>query len=340
MAVKKLFGNIYYADFRDKQGRRKRISLHTTNLHEAQAKYYELIYKRNHDIEDNNGCMYWEDFKKKLFNFMETERSQSTVKWTKLAIRHLEEVRKPRILKDVNPNLIQTVKDTMLTNGLGEQNVNRCVQALKTAMHQAEDWQLIPKQDWTIVSKLKIQKSTITFHTNEEINKLLAACPSTDWQMVILLGTDAGLRRGEMMQLKWSDVDFNNEQIHVKTEGTEKYRYIPMTPTLKKILENAKNISQSEFVIHIGEGDHRYTSDYLTSHYKNITQKAQVPSSIHKLRDTFACQLIQNGVDIISVSKLLGISNLQTSQMYGDFIPNIIRLPERNTSENLTKTAV
>ena len=36
---------------------------------------------------------------------METERSQSTVKWTKLAIRHLEEVRKPRILKDVNHNL-------------------------------------------------------------------------------------------------------------------------------------------------------------------------------------------------------------------------------------------
>ena len=340
MAVKKIHGKMYYADFRDKQGRRKRISLHTTNLHEAQAKYYELIYKRNNGIEDNNGCMYWEDFKKKLFNFMATERSQSTATWTKLAIRHLEEVKTPRILKDVNPNLIQKVKDTMLVNGLGEQNVNRCVQALKTAMHQAEDWQLIPKQDWTVVSKLKTPKSTITFHTNEEIEKLLAACPSADWQLVILLGADAGLRRGEMMQLKWEDVDLNNEQIHVRTEGTGKYRYIPMTPTFKKALENAKNATQSEFVINIGEGDHRYSSDYVTSHYKDITQRAQVPSSIHKLRDTFACHLIQNGVDIIYVSKLLGISNLQTSQMYGEFFPNIMRLPERNTSESLTKTAV
>ena len=51
--------------------------------------------------------------------------------------------------------------------------------------------------------------------TPEEIDKLLQACPTDTGRLVVLLGADAGLRRGEMSNLKWEDVDFANNQLYI-----------------------------------------------------------------------------------------------------------------------------
>lgn len=341
MGIKKLFGDIYYADYRNTRGRRIRVSLETTNLRVAQLKYADLIHKRNIVNEQHIVDIEWEMFKVKLFKFMAAERSKNTATWTKLAIKHLEELQHPRLLRDVTPVLLQKVKERMIEDGFGKHNVNRCMQALKAIMHLGEKWELAPKQDWSIISKLKTPKGRVVFHTNDEIERLLAACPSDGWRLVVLLGVDAGLRRGEIAHLRWIDVDFDNNQIYVAPDKTDRHRFVPMTKTLRNALEKAKNGPKSEFVINVGwgKGSHRDSKDFLTAYYREIARKAQVPSFLHKLRHTFASQLVENGVDLYTVSKLLGHSSIKMTEIYAHLVHDtlqkaVVHLPERKLTTN------
>ena len=342
MAIKQLYGKTYYADFTDTSGTRRRVSLQTTNLKVAQLKYAEIIHKRNTIKEKMVVDLEWDAFKIRLFKFMLAERSKSTITWTKLAIQHLEEVQKPRLLRDVTPVLVQRVKEYMLEKGYGKHNINRCMQALKAVMHLAEKWGLVPEQSWKIVTKLKIPKGRVVYHTDEEIELLLAACPSHGWIVVILLGCDAGLRRGEIAQLRWQDVDFENNQIYVAPDKTVNHRYVPMTNALRKALEKAAKSARNEFVVDVGRESSRSSKDFLTAFYRQIAKKAGVKSFMHKLRHTFASRLVQSGVDLYSVSNLLGHSSIKMTEIYAHLTKDTLRkaverLPERSYVEKPPK---
>lgn len=307
MALIQRFGGTYYADFREPNGKRKRISLQTTNLRVASDKYAELVRRRKAAREKIVVDMDWDVFKDKVFRFMSAERSPNTITWTKLAIKHLEDFNAPRKLAEVTPTLVQGVKEYMINEGFGKHNINRCMQALKAIMHLAEKWELIPEQKWKIIGKLKTPKGRVVFHTDEEIDKLLAACPSLGWRLVVLLGADAGLRRGEIMNLRWADVDFANNQLYIAPNKTEYYRFVPMTESLRSAIERAKIGTESEFVVDFGTRN----VDSLTACYHKIAKAAGVDSFLHKLRHTFASQLVQNGVELYTVCKLLGHRTIQ-----------------------------
>lgn len=320
MALIQRFG-VYYADFRVPNGKRSRISLQTTNLRVAKDKYAELVSRRKKAKENLIVDMEWDAFKDRLFRFMSAERSESTIRWTKLAIKRMEDFNTPRLLRDVTPNLLQGTKEYMINEGFGKHNINYCMQALKAIMRLAEKWDLMPEQKWKAVGKLKTPKGRVVFHTDEEIDKLLAACPSLGWRIVVLLGADAGLRRGKIAHLRWQDVDFENNQLYIAPDKTENFRFVPMTPTLRETLLQAQNGAKSEYVVDVGRESSRNSKDFLTSYYPRIAKAAGVKSFLHKLRHTYASQLVHKGIGLYEVSTLLGHSSIQMTEIYAHLVP-------------------
>ena len=345
MGIKKLFGDIYYADFRDPYGVRRRESLQTTNLKVAQLKYAEIIHKRNLQSERVVVDMTWEDYKTRFFQSQMTEKAKNTLTRYKQAIEYMETVQKPRLLVDVTPELIQRTKEYLLTIKSGKHNVNRLIQCLKAMMHRAEKLQYVPKREWSVISKIKTPKGRVVYHSVEEIKKILAACPSDGWRLVVLLGCDAGLRRGEIAQLRWEDVDFELNQIYVAPNKTENNRYVPMTAELRNALEKAKNGAKTEFVVEVGRahGKNRKNKDFISAYYRHIAKEAGVPSFMHKLRHTFASHLVRNGVDIYTVSKLLGHTTVQMTEIYAHLAPKtfqdaIVNIPSKiDTTDSVPK---
>lgn len=321
MAIKQLYGKTYYADFTDATGKRRRVSLQTTNLKMAQLKYGEIIHRRNSVKEKVVVDISWDTFKDKLYKFMSAERSPNTIRRTRIAIEHLESVRKPKVLSDVTPALVQQVKEHLIDQNLGKHNINRLVQCLKAMMRHAEKWELLPKQEWSGVAKLKTPKGRVVFHTVEEIKKILDACPSPAWRLVVLLGSDAGLRRGEIAHLRWQDVDFEHNQLYVAPDKTDKHRYVPIAKGLKRALETAQKCAKNEFVVNVGQERCRDSKDFLTAYYAKIAKKAHIPSFMHKLRHTFASHLVHAGVDLYRVSKLLGHSSITMTEIYAHLAP-------------------
>lgn len=156
------------------------------------------------------------------------------------------------------------------------------------------------------------------FHTPSEIKQILK-CFNADWQLVVLLGCRAGLRRGEMAALKWEDVDLKNNQIYIAPNKTDKHRYIPLAADLRAALVAARKKAKGPWVVAVGVS--RGSKDFLSKYYEKETSALPFRCHLHKLRHTFASHLVQNGVDLYRVSKLLGHSSIQMTEIYAHLAP-------------------
>lgn len=256
-----------------------------------------------------------------MLEHLATARSANTVKRTGIAVRYLEEVIHPFKICDVTPKGLQRVQDYMVQQGLGEHNINRLLQCIKTMMRLGEEWKVTEWHDWRNISKLKAPKKLVEYHSEEEVNTLFNAWPTLEWKTIVRLAADAGLRREEIMNLRWKDVDANNERIYVDMDEKGYVRTIPTTDCLKGLLAKMRKVAKSEFVIN--ETRDNPNKDYVSIQYVKMSQEVGIPSTIQQLRHTCACQLAKNGLNLYALAKLLGITPVTAQETYGDFIPKV-----------------
>jgi len=131
----------------------------------------------------------------------------------------------------------------------------------------------------------------------------------------------AGLRKQELLNLKYADVDIENLTIFVRQGKGNKDRIIPISYTLaqslKKYSDERKRLNRTcpEFFTSLNR-NHGYTSDSLKALVKQISDASGVKFSVHKLRHTFATLMLEGGCDVYSLSKMMGHSDIKTTTIY------------------------
>ena len=131
----------------------------------------------------------------------------------------------------------------------------------------------------------------------------------------------AGLRKNELLHLKFADVDIENLTIFVRQGKGKKDRIIPMSytlaQTLKRYLDERKRLNKTcpEFFtsLRLNVG---FTENGLEWLVKNIRKSSGIKFTIHKLRHTFATLMLEGGCDIYSLSKMMGHSDIKTTTIY------------------------
>jgi integrase len=192
---------------------------------------------------------------------------------------------------------------------------------LKTALNKAVEWNLIEKNPIANIKPPKVVK-TFHFFSKEEIDLLIEnADEPLKTAIVILVNT--GLRRAELFNLRWKDVDLKNKKIRVWpysdfTPKGKRPRSIPNSKSLQKILVPlSKKDSESEFVFRPYNHDHT-----LYKHFKDLLARFGLKGSLHDLRHTFASHLAMEGVPIPVISELLGHSDITTTMIYAHLSPD------------------
>jgi len=131
----------------------------------------------------------------------------------------------------------------------------------------------------------------------------------------------SGIRKQELLNLKFTDVDVENLSIFIRQGKGSKDRIIPinyrLAESLKKYLEVRKKAYKTcpEFFT-----SYTYDMGFTESGIKRLVQKIVIASdikfTIHKLRHTFATLMLEGGCDIYSLSKMMGHSDIKTTTIY------------------------
>jgi integrase len=278
----------------------------------------------------------WPTFKKKFLDFASGAKAWETYRRDVAALSALEKFHTPRRLAEITPELLEQWKSARRKAGRGPATINRDIRSVKAMMKKAKVWGYIRSWDGTSVKKLPESRGRLLFYTPEEVRRLLEVCRSRmsgyyDWETVALLGCRAGLRRAEMYWLSWADVDLEKNILTVTPkEGWmpkgHSGRHVPIPADLRKRLKSIKRVSPWV----LGE---RPSMPVMSAFFQKISRKAKLKGNLHTLRHTYASHLVQGGVDLYTVSELLGHTDPKMSRIYAHLAPHnlqdaVKRLPK------------
>lgn len=162
---------------------------------------------------------------------------------------------------------------------------------------------------------VKREKKLPIILSKEEIEKLITATININHQLIIQIGYAAGLRISEIINLKWQDIDFNRNTIHLKRTKGKKDRIVMLSQKVKEELQKLNQKSQYVFVTNRCG---KYTQRTIQKIIENAAKKTGIKKKVtpHTLRHSFATHLLENGTDIRYIRDLLGHANISTTLIY------------------------
>ncbi|WP_087972747.1 tyrosine-type recombinase/integrase [Oceanobacillus rekensis] len=199
--------------------------------------------------------------------------------------------------------------------------------------------------------KVKRQKEDIRIEvfTDEQIRQMLnyyrrikqrdkSYFAYRDYTIIVtILGS--GIRRGEIINLGWSDIDFINNNISITGKGRIR-ETVPITEKLSKELSAYKTFcmhyfgSLSEFVF-VGRNNRQMTSNAISLMFKNLSEVMNfknVRVSCHTFRHTFCHRLAMSGMSSFAIQKLMRHTNISVTMRYVGMWGNELR--EQNDKYN------
>ena len=204
--------------------------------------------------------------------------------------------------------------------------VNIELRCLSHMFNKAVEWGYIGDSPFKGVKLFTYKKKPPRFLTKEEAKRLLDTSSAWLKPMVIVM-LNTGIREGERARLKFEDVDFKRKTILIHSSKGGGHRPIPMNENVSNMLQWLKDnyVAKTNKVTKRTEAQMEYVfcdndgSPVLSirNALSNACRKAGLKGvSAHTLRHTFASHLVMSGVDLRTVQRLLGHTNISTTMIY------------------------
>jgi len=197
---------------------------------------------------------------------------------------------------------------------------------LASAFETAKRWNYLETNPFRSVQKPKMKEVQPSYFLKEEVTSMLALMEDENLKNLYLLAVSTGLRLGEIINLMWCDIDLNFKLIHVRnsesfTTKSRKNRSIPLNEQIYTRLIDMRQNSESELVFN--RNGKKLQPEKVSKIFKEYIRKAGLNDKLHfhSLRHTFASWLVQDGVSLYEVQKLLGHSNISVTQVYSHLQP-------------------
>jgi site-specific recombinase XerD len=328
MATLRKKGNAYFIDYRV-NGRRRRKSVgRSKKMAELALKDLEVKLARNElGFEQKDGT-----FQKLFLDFdayCKTNLAPSTHKRYNAIISNFKRFLResyPHLEKisQVTPKVFEDYKAFRKSpdENAHSRTINAEIVVLRMMFRLAIQWGYAKENPTDGVSRLRIPKANAPrFLSEDECKKLLEA--SDQWLYPIFFTfLSTGMRKSELENLEWPDVDFDRRKIKivVKDDWSPKTneREIPVNDGLMSVLKKQKaQANGSPYVFPDEEGGRIY-KNRLRKRFMTLTKKLGFGeiTKIHTLRHTFASHLVMKGVDLPTLKKLMGHSDIDTTMIY------------------------
>jgi site-specific recombinase XerD len=179
----------------------------------------------------------------------------------------------------------------------------------------------ILRREWEDFSirRPKLDKKLPVVLSQEEVKRILDSISNVKHRTFVSLIYSCGLRLDELCNLKVTDIDSTRMQIHIRSGKGGKDRYVMLSEKILHMLrEYWKTYRPKEYMFE-GETRGKAISRRTVQHtFSAAVTKSGINKRpcIHTLRHSFATHLLENGVNLIAIQKLLGHSNVKTTTIY------------------------
>ena len=211
---------------------------------------------------------------------------------------------------------------------ISPKSVRNALLVLRPALERAFDLHLIQENPAARVVLPKRTRFKPTIYADEDIQKLLTVAHGTDLYFPLLLDLFTGMRRGELIALRWEDIDFESKKLHVRhsivaVQGVPEMKG-PKTEAGKRdialsdkiiqlLLQRRQEFPNTEYVVCQPDGK-PYTPDAFSRKFQPFLQRNHLPHiRLHDIRHASATMMIEHGVDIKTVQSRLGHSDISTT---------------------------
>ena len=268
----------------------------------------------------------------RFIQYIETEKRYSalTVKayrrdMDRFAL-YMKEAYEVRDLTKVNPYLVKSFLVYLKEEGLSNRSINRMISTLKTFFKYCMREGFVEKSPMAGIRNLKQPKNLVKFVPEADINKV--SFEKTDDytikrdELLFEILYQTGIRKAELIGLKDSDVD--RALMRIKVLGKRnKERFIPVGRPLLDMVGHYQALRDERFGTHADRLLLNDKGEEMTPYFvynkvhhllEGVTSLKQ--KSPHVLRHTFATHLLDEGASLLAIQKLLGHTELATTQIY------------------------
>jgi len=230
------------------------------------------------------------------------------------------------LLSDVKPSLVAQKRDELLS-GLtykgtirSSTTVVRYLASLSLAFAiEVKDWEWIQENPVMKISKPKISNGRTRFLNDDEKERLLSACRESESKglhPIVILALSTGMRRGEIMNLKWGDIDLGRGSILLQTTKNGDRRFVPLVEMALDLLRSKyANQSVDSLVFPAPHSPHKPID--IRSAWETALSKANIFNfRFHDLRHTAASYLAMNQTSLLEIGTLLGHKTVQMTKRY------------------------
>ena len=206
--------------------------------------------------------------------------------------------------------------------GVAPATVNRELATLKTMFSKAVVWDKLQENTTKKVQFLKEPAGRLRFLEQEEIFKLLENCNKT-LRPIVVLALNTGMRRGEILNLKWHDVDFKRNLITLLDTKNGEKQEVYMNEPVKTALLQVRKHPESPYIFCNEDG--KPVHDIRKSFFTALKKSGIKDFHFHDLRHTFASQLAMSGTDINTIRELMGHKDIRMTLRYSHLSPSYKR---------------
>ncbi|MBV8139736.1 MAG: site-specific integrase [Deltaproteobacteria bacterium] len=214
--------------------------------------------------------------------------------------------------------------------------VNRHLQLLRAVLRRGIRDRILQASEIPEIKLLKENNQRVRFLSDDEEQRLLVELPAV-LRPLVTVAIHTGMRRGELLNLMWNDVDFVGQTVFVRKAKSGEGRRIPMSPTVHSTLKAIRQKDRREqlrsrilrrqeesgYVFAAPRGG--YLLNLNRAWYPALRRAGIEDLRFHDLRHSFASRLVMNGVDLYRVQTLMGHKTPAMTLRYAHLSPEHLR---------------
>ncbi len=236
-----------------------------------------------------------------------------------LVRQHLEDYASGRVRTYGGIGKDLKVKTKTLDKRRAPASVNRMKAALAALLAYAREKEyLVGPSVTSVIPTLKENNKRTRFLTEDERTRLLRACRASDYDrlyLLAILALTSGCRLGELITLRWSDIDFADKSIYLAHTKNDDPRKIPLARPALEELRKFRGIGEA--LVFPGKRRTRRPFVGFRKHWNEARKVADVADvRFHDNRHTVASNLAMKGYSLFQIGEILGHRSVQTTKRY------------------------